>query len=77
MNTLTLLGLFSLGGGTLESAPAAWGDFNGDGKPDLFVASPQGDRLLQNRGDGGFDPVTLPGSRNQCWKFCVPVRPEA
>ncbi len=39
---------------------AAWGDLDGDGRPDLALASPRGDRLLRNRGDGGFDELPLP-----------------
>jgi len=52
---------------------AAWGDYDGDGLPDLFlvnIAAPLGvpdeemasssahDRLFRNRGDGSFDDVT-------------------
>jgi hypothetical protein len=52
----------------------AWGDYDGDGFPDLFLvnfaapvgvsdeemaASPATDRLFRNRGDGGFEDVTL------------------
>ena len=51
----------------------AWGDYDGDGFPDLFLvnfaaplgvsdeemaASPATDRLFRNRGDGGFEDVT-------------------
>ena len=49
----------------------AWGDFDGDGKPDLYVggfadrpdeiyqpaAGPLPNRLFRNRGDGTFEPV--------------------
>jgi hypothetical protein len=47
-----------------ESPGAAWGDFDGDGKPDLFVNSYGGiGRLYRNRGDGTFEPLydALPG----------------
>jgi len=52
---------------------AAWGDYDGDGRPDLFlvnIAAPLGvgeeeaaasgrtDRLFRNRGDGTFEDVT-------------------
>jgi len=52
---------------------AAWGDYDGDGLPDLFLvnfaaplgvpddemaASPATDRLYRNRGDGTFEDVT-------------------
>ncbi len=39
---------------------ATWGDFNGDGRPDLYVSN-FGDRnlLFINRGDGSFDEVGL------------------
>jgi tetratricopeptide (TPR) repeat protein len=51
----------------------AWGDYDGDGRPDLFLvnfaaplgvsdeemaASPATDRLYRNRGDGSFEDVT-------------------
>jgi enediyne biosynthesis protein E4 len=32
-------------------------DFDGDGKPDLFVAGGDGNRLYRNRGDGTFEDV--------------------
>ncbi len=35
-----------------------WGDFDGDGRQDLYVADGGGtNRLYRNRGDGGFDEV--------------------
>ena len=39
---------------------ATWGEFNGDGRPDLYVSN-FGDRnlLFVNRGDGSFDEVGL------------------
>ncbi len=41
---------------------AAWGDWNGDGKPDLLLATPTGPVLLTNKGDGTFkdDTALLP-----------------
>jgi len=54
----------------------AWGDFDRDGRIDLYVVSPAGeDRLLRNRGDGAFEDVTaraglfgLGGSRRALWR---------
>ena len=41
------------------SVGAAFGDFDGDGDPDLYVTSYRGgNRLFANRGDGSFDDVT-------------------
>src|SRR3954454_18746850 len=41
---------------------AAWGDWNGDKKPDLLLATPGGPVLLTNMGDGSFrdDSKLLP-----------------
>jgi len=41
---------------------AAWGDWNGDGKPDLLLATPTGPVLLTNLGGGTFrdDSAALP-----------------
>jgi hypothetical protein len=41
---------------------AAWGDWNGDKKPDLLLATPTGPVLLTNAGDGTFrdDSALLP-----------------
>jgi hypothetical protein len=41
---------------------AAWGDWNGDKKPDLLLATPTGPVLLTNVGDGTFrdDSALLP-----------------
>ena len=46
-----------------QPAPTAtrlvWGDFDSDGRPDLFIPDAHAaGRLLRNRGDGGFDDVT-------------------
>ena len=33
---------------------AVWADYNGDGKPDLLLATPTGPKLFTNLGDGSF-----------------------
>ena len=54
MMSFWILGSILAGSGGVNSpAPTAWGDFDGDGRPDLFVASPAGDRLFRSRADGG------------------------
>jgi hypothetical protein len=41
------------------SLAAAFADFDGDGKPDLYLANDYGEnRLYRNRGDGTFEDVT-------------------
>lgn len=44
---------------------AAFGDYNGDGKVDLLLATPTGPRLLANQGNGSFTDVSaaLPQER--------------
>ena len=48
------LGLAGLGGAVHVAA----GDFDGDGRGDLFVAAASGPRVLVSRGDAGFVDVT-------------------
>ena len=43
-----------------SSAGTAWGDYDGDGYPDLYVANYGGDNALyRNRRDGTFEDVTI------------------
>ncbi len=47
---------------------AAVGDFDNDGRPDLFVAGVQHNQLLRNAGDGTFKDVTAAsGVKNFTW----------
>ncbi len=55
---------------------SAWGDYDGDGRPDLYVSnSGQEDRLYHNNGDGTFTDVapqlrvTGPMKSFSCWFF--------
>jgi len=41
-----------------QGRAAAWGDFDSDGKVDLFIANVGADRLYKNNGDGSFTDVT-------------------
>ncbi len=41
------------------AAAAAWGDYDNDGNPDLFVANAGQDFLYRNNGDGAFNQVAL------------------
>jgi hypothetical protein len=54
----------------------AWGDYDGDGDPDLYVSNYEGDnRLYRNQGDGKFVDVapelgvTKPKDGFPCWFF--------
>ncbi|MDP6956650.1 MAG: VCBS repeat-containing protein, partial [Planctomycetota bacterium] len=44
--------------GVTGTSAARWADSDGDGLPELFLASPGGARLLKNSGDGIFMPIT-------------------
>jgi len=49
------------GSGLEEEGPwvsAAFGDYDNDGHPDLYVTGAEGNRLYRNRGDGTFEDVT-------------------
>ena len=47
---------------------AAAGDYDNDGRIDLFVAGVQGNQLLRNTGDGRFQDVTAPaGIKSFAW----------
>ncbi len=51
-----------------ESWGLAWGDFNGDGLPDVHVnAHRDRDELYRNNGDGTFTSVTLQVDRSGSW----------
>jgi hypothetical protein len=41
-----------------QGQAAAWGDYNGDGNPDLYVVTAGADVLYRNNGDGTFTDVT-------------------
>lgn len=52
-NEITLPGL------SIGSRGAVWADYNGDGKPDLLLATVVGPKLYTNLGGGGFRDDTL------------------
>ncbi|HEV2446976.1 MAG TPA: CRTAC1 family protein, partial [Candidatus Sulfopaludibacter sp.] len=52
------------------SMAAAVGDYDGDGRPDLFVAGVRRNLLYRNRGDGTFEEVTAKaGIRSEPWSI--------
>ncbi|MCX5672697.1 MAG: VCBS repeat-containing protein, partial [Planctomycetota bacterium] len=52
----------TLGPDAAGARAAAWADCNGDGRPDLLLATPAGPKLYLNEGDGKFKDAsdTLP-----------------
>jgi hypothetical protein len=44
---------------TGNSRVAAWGDYNNDGRIDLFLTADGADKLFRNNGDGSFTDVTI------------------
>ncbi len=48
---------------------AVWADYNGDGRPDLFVATMTGPKLFTNLGDGTFKDDTALLPREACYNL--------
>ena len=46
----------------------AVGDYDSDGRPDIYLASVTGNRLFHNRGDGTFEDVT---AKARCRRRCL------
>lgn len=53
-------------GRPIAASRAAWGDFDGDGWPDLLL---DGHILMRNRGDGTFENVSREAGLNAAWRF--------
>lgn len=49
-----------------EKMGAAWGDYDNDGFPDLFLANSREDQLYRNNGDGTFEDVTAQAGVGGC-----------
>ncbi len=49
-----------------EKMGAAWGDYDNDGFPDLFLANSRLDQLYHNNGDGTFTDVTAQAGVEGC-----------
>jgi len=49
-----------------EKMGAAWGDYDNDGFPDLFLANSREDQLYRNNGDGTFEDVTAQAGVEGC-----------
>ncbi|MEM7369670.1 MAG: CRTAC1 family protein [Bacteroidota bacterium] len=50
-----------------EKMGAAWGDYDNDGYPDLFLTNSRDDQLYHNNGDGTFTDVTFEAGVNGCF----------
>ena len=48
---------------------AVWADYNGDGRPDLLLATPTGPRLFTNLGDGTFKDDTALLPKEACYNL--------
>ncbi len=48
----------TLGVSVSDASSLAWGDFDNDGRPDLFVCTADGGHMFQNNGRGKFSDVT-------------------
>jgi len=55
-----------MNGSPIPAFRAAWGDFDGDGWPDLLL---DGHILMRNRGDGTFENVSLEAGLKPEWRF--------
>lgn len=51
-----------------EKMGAAWGDYDNDGYPDLFLTNSRKDQLYHNNGDGTFSDVTAQAGVEGCFE---------
>ncbi len=49
-----------------EKMGAAWGDYDNDGYPDLFLTNSRKDQLFHNNGDGSFSDVSVQAGVEGC-----------